>query len=181
MKTDLHSVEKIVDEHKSHLTSISDGVIEGALEGVKKGVAKGFETGIKDGLSECFAKGFVSIGEDDIEDILDGIPQEIIKKSARESTKHIFKKTTGDYVETVCQEIVERIQKEDIGLSEEQIGHGMALIQKSAKKAMQKIMEKLPNNPFAKGITVGIQDALEERLDEDLRECKERLRKAMEK
>ena len=181
MKMDSQSVEEIIDEHKSHLKSISDGVIEGAFEGVKKGVAKGFKTGVKDGLKECFAKGFVSIGLDDIEDILEGIPQEIIKKSARESTKHILKKTTGDYVGAVCQKLAERIHKEDIGLSEEQIGHSLALIQKSAEEAMQKIMKKLPNNPFAKGITVGIQNAMEESLKENLRECEERLRKAIEK
>ena len=57
----------------------------------------------------------------------------------------------------------------------------MDLIQKSVRKAMPKITARLPNNPFAKGITVGIQDALEESLEENLRECEERLRKAIEK
>lgn len=180
MKSDLKKVEGIIDEHKSHLKSISDGIIEGTLDGVREGVAKGLKNGVKDGLKECFVKGFVNIGDDDIVDLLEDIPEEIIKNSVKEGAGYIFEKSTEDYVQRVCQKLVERIGEEDIKLSKDQTGDALVLIKRSEQEAMKKIMEKLPDNPFFRKIIAGIQIALEESLERNIEACEERIRQEIE-
>jgi hypothetical protein len=180
MKSDLKKVEGIIDEHKSYLKSISDGIIEGTSEGIKEGVADGLKKGVKDGLKECFVKGFVNIGDDDVGDLLEDIPGEIIKNSVKEGAGYIFEKSTEDYVQRVCQKLVERIQKEDIKLSKEQTGDALGLIKRSEQEAMKKIIERLPDNLLLREITAGIQIALEEKLEKNIEACEERLHKEIE-
>jgi hypothetical protein len=180
MKSDLKKVEGIIDEHRSYLKSISDGIIEGTLDGVREGVAEGLKNGVKDGLKECFVKGFVNIGDDDIGDLLEDIPEEIIKNSVKESAGYIFERSIGDYIQKVCQKLAERIQKEGIKLSKDQTGDALGLIKRSEQEVMKKIMEKLPGNPFFRKIVAGIQIALEENLEKNIEACEERLLKEIE-
>ena len=81
MKSDLEKVEETVDEQKSYLTNITKDIVEGVVEGVKEGVAEGLKKGLMDGVKECLATGFADIGEDDITDLLEAIPEDVIKNS----------------------------------------------------------------------------------------------------
>ena len=179
MKSDFKKVEEIIDEHKSYLKSINDGIIEGTLDGVREGVAKGLKNGVKDGLKECFVKGFVNIGDDDIGDIFKDIPEEIIKNSVKEGAGYIFEKSTEDYVQRVYQMLVERIQKEDIRLSEDQTGDALGIIKRSQQEANKKMLARLPDNPFFREITAGMQTALEESLKRNLEAYEEKLLKVI--
>jgi len=177
MKSDIKKVETIVDKHKSYLERINDGVLDGILEGMREGVVDGLKKGVKDGLKECFLRGFINIGQDDIEDILEDIPEEIIKNSVKEGAMYIFERSTEDYLQRVCQKLVDRIQKEDIKLSKDQTRHVLGLIKRSEREVVKKMVERLPNNPLLKGITAGMQMALEECLEEKFKACRERIRK----
>ncbi len=42
---------------------------------------------MKDGLKDCFTKGFINVGEDDIGDIPKDIPEELIKNIVKEGAK----------------------------------------------------------------------------------------------
>ena len=180
MKSDMKEVEKIIDEHESCLKSINDEIIEGISEGVKEGVAEGLKRGVKDGLKDCFAKGFINIGQDDIGDILKDIPGEIIRNSVKEGAKYIFEKSTEDYLQRVCQKLVDAIHKKDIKLPKDQIGHILGSIRRSVREAMKKMVERLPNNPFISELTAGMQTALEESLEENFRVWEERIQKEIE-
>jgi len=180
MKSDMEKVEKIVDEHKSYLKSINNGIIEGTSEGVKEGIVEGLKRGVKEGLNECLVKGFVNIGQDDIGDIFEDIPEEIIKNTVKEGAKNIFEKSTEDYLHRVCQRLVDKIQNDDIKLHKDQTGYVLGLIKRSEQEAVKKMMEKLPSNPFLREITAGIQMALEESLEKNFEVCKQRIQKEIE-
>ncbi|GAG39155.1 unnamed protein product, partial [marine sediment metagenome] len=180
MESDMKEVEKIIDEHKSYLKSINDGIIEGISEGVKEGVAEGLKRGVKDGLKECFTKGFVNIGQDDIQDILEDIPEEFIKNSVKEGARHILEEGTEDYIVRLCQKLVDGIRKEKVKLSKDQTGYVLGLIKRSELEAMKRMVERLPNNPFLREITAGMQTALEESLEKNLEACEERIQKEIE-
>ena len=180
MKSDMKKVEKIIDEHKSYLKSINDGILEGISEGVKGGVAEGLKRGVQDGLKECFLKGFINIGQDDIGDIFEDIPEEIIKNSVKEGARHIFEKSTKNYLQRVCQKLVDRIQREDIKLSKDQTEPILGLIKRGEQEAVRKMVETLPNNPFLREITAGMQMALEESLEKNFEACEEMLQKEIE-
>ncbi len=57
-----------------------------------------------------------NIGDDDIGDILREIPEEFIKNSVKEGAGQIFKKSTEEYLQMVCQKLVERMQKKNMKL-----------------------------------------------------------------
>ncbi|MFX1264918.1 MAG: CARDB domain-containing protein [Promethearchaeota archaeon] len=173
----MKKIEKIVDKHKSYLESINDGIIEGTLEGIKEGVVHGVKNGVKDGLRECFVRGIINIGQDDIRDILEEIPEEIIKNTVKESARYIFKKSTAEYLKRIFRKIVDRMRKEDIKLSKNQRGQILDIIIKSERKAVKKVVEKLPNNPFLKEITAGMQIALEESLKDSFKGYQKKLQK----
>ena len=180
MKSDVKKVEKIINEHESYLKSISDGVFEGILEGAKEGVAEGLKKGVKDGLKECFVKGFINIEQDDIGDILEDIPEEIIKNSVKEGARYIFEKSTEDYLQRACQKLVDSIQKKDIKLRKSQTAYVLGLIKRSEQEAVKKMVERLPDNPFLREITAGIQTALEESLEKRFEAWEERIQKEIE-
>ena len=173
-------IEEITEEFKGHLRDIVDGVCEGALSGVKEGVAEGVKRGVKDGLKECLTKGFVNLEEDDIGDILDDIPEELIKNSVKEGAKSIFENSTRDYLQRLCQKLIERIRKGDIELPEDQTGLVLSLIKRSEQEAVKKIVDRLPNNFFFGEILAGVQGALEESLEINFKTCEERVRKEIE-
>jgi len=177
MKLDMKEVEKIIDEHESCLKSINAEIIEGISEGVKEGVAEGLKRGVKDGLKDCFAKGFINIGQDDIGDILKDIPGEIIRNSVKEGAKYIFEKSTEDYLQRVCQKLVDAIHKKDIKLHKDQIGHVLGLIKRSVREGMKKMAERLPDNPLFRETAAGIQAAIEEAVEKNLTACKQRILK----
>lgn len=180
MPPEMKKVEKTIDEHKSYLKSIGDGIIEGISEGVKEGVVEGLKRGVKDGLKECLVKGFINIGPEDIQDILYDIPEEIVKNSVKEGAKQVFKVSTERYVQRVCQKLVDRIKKGDIKLSKAQIGAVLGLFKRGEQEAVKKIVERLPNNPLLKAIVAGVRGALEESLEENLEACGERIRREIE-
>lgn len=177
MSEEERRIEKIVNQHKSHLRSISDEIIKGTLEGIKEGLTDGLKRGIKDGLKDCFVKGFINIGEDDIGDILEDIPEEIIKNVVKEGAKYIFENSTEDYLQRICQKIVDGIQKEDIKLSKDQTGDVLDRIRRSQQEALKNMMERLPNNPFLREVMAGMQTAWEESLEKTLKACEEKIQK----
>ena len=179
MTADTQLAEKITAEHESYLESIIDGLLEGIAEGAREGLAEGLKKGTKDALQECLVKGPGNIGQDDIKDIIEAIPQAIIKASVRKGAKQILKKTTEVYVQKVCQQLIEEIKKEDIKLSREQIGYALELIQKSQQEAVGQIVEKLPRNPLFSAIADGMQTALAESLKKSLAACQERIQKEL--
>ena len=180
MNSDLNKIEEIIDEHKSYLKSINYGIVEGVSEGVREGVAEGLKNGVKDGLKECFTKGFINIGQDDIGEILEDIPEEIIKSSVKEGARYIFEKSTGEYLQMVCRELIDRIQKEDIKLSGDQAGYVLELVKRSEREAVEKMVARLPHNPFLREITAGVQAALEESLDKNFEAWESRIREEIE-
>jgi flagellar biosynthesis/type III secretory pathway protein FliH len=167
MKSDLKKVEEIIDEHKSHLESINDGIMEGISAGIREGVTKGLKNGLKGGLKECFVEGFIDIGQDDIGDILKDIPEELVKSSVKEGARYIFEESTKDYLQNVCQKLVDRIQKGEVKLSKDQTELVLDLIKRSEKEALNKMVARLPNNPFFRNVAVGMQTALEESLEKN--------------
>ena len=126
-------------------------------------------------MKECLVKGFVNIGQDDIRDILEDIPEEIIKTSVRKSAEHIFEKSTEAYLQKVCQKLIDKIQEGDIKLSRDQTRHILELIKRSEQEAVQKMVERLPNNPFFGEIIAGMQTALEESLEKNFEAYEERI------
>lgn len=108
MTTDTQLAEKLTKEHESYLESIIDGLLEGIAEGAREGLAEGLEKGAKDALQECLVKGPGNIGQDDIKDIIEAIPQAIIKASVRKGAKPILKRTTELYIKQACQKLTKQ-------------------------------------------------------------------------
>lgn len=179
MENDIDKVEKIILQHGSYVKEIGEEISEGISQGVKEGVSDGLKRGVKDGLNDCLTKGFMNIGQDDIGDILEDIPREIIRNSVKEGAKHIFEKSTQDYLQKVCQRLVDAINKKDIKLPEDQTGHVLSLVKGSVREAVKKMGERLPNNPFIRELIAGMQTALEESLEENFGVWEERIHKEM--
>ena len=180
MTSDFEKLETIIDNEKHYLESIMDGIAQGISEGLSKGAVKGFRKGIWDGAKDCATSGLINIGADDTGDILMDIPEEIIKKSVKEGAGQIFDISTEGYVDRICKNLSEGIKSENIKLSKDQINSVLDLMKRSERGIMKNIMKKLPNNPFLREITSGIQAALEESLESIFKEYQTSISKATE-
>jgi len=179
MTTDTPLAERLTAEHESCLGTIIDGILEGIAEGAREGLAEGLKKGARDALQECLFQGPDNIGTEDIKDIIEAIPQAIIKASVIKGAKPILKQTTELYLKQACQKLIEELKKEDIKPSPEQTGYILELIQKSQQEAVRQIVEKLPQNPLFSAIADGIQTALAESLKKSLADCQERLQQEL--
>ena len=111
MPVDNKRVERIVEDENSRLKSIHEGITEVILEGMKEGAVDGLKKGAKDGLKECLAEGLSNIGQADIGDVLDGIGEDVVKATIRESTKNMFQKSAQTYIRGICNRVVNEVQK----------------------------------------------------------------------
>lgn len=180
MTSDLKILEETIDKHRERLKSVGDGIVDGALEGFKGGVAWGVKKGSSDGLKECLSQGFGDIGDEDIQDLLRGIPVKIIRSSVKEGVRRILTKSTRDYVESVYRKIMERIRKGDVKLSGDQAGKIPALLKKAEREAMKNFRARLPDNFFLREIMAGMQKSLEESLEKNYKSSEEKLRKEID-
>ena len=114
MTTDSQLAERLTAEHASCLASISDGLVEGILEGAREGLAKGLEKGGKEALMECLFKGPDNIGAADVKDIIEAIPQAIIKAGVSKGAKPILKQTTELYLKQACQKLIAELREADV-------------------------------------------------------------------
>jgi len=179
MTADTPLAKKLTAEHESYLKSIVNGLLEGIAEGAREGLAEGLKKGARDALQECLVKGPGNIGQDDIKDIIEAIPQAIIKASVKKGAKPILKKTTELYIKQACQKLIKELKEEAIKPSPEQTGFILELIQKSQQEAVRQIVEKLPQNPLFGAIAGGMQAALAESLKKSFAECQERIQKEL--
>jgi len=176
MPVDIKRVEQIVEDENSHLRSIHEGIVEGILEGIKEGTVDDLKKGVKDGLKECLAEGLGNVSPVDIKDVLDGIGEDVVKATIRESAKTVFTNSAGRYMRGTCERVVDEIQKRGAVLSEDQIRYVLDFVMKKEQEAAKRIIESLPANPFVKEFAAGIQEAFEESLKKELKSCEERLR-----
>lgn len=175
MENDTERVKKIILKHGSYVKGIGEEIAKGISQGVREGVSDGLKRGVKDALQECLTKGFVNIGQDDIQDILEDIPQELVKNSVKEGARLIFEEGTEDYVQGLCQKLVDRIRKEDIQLNKDQTGYVVDHVKRCEQEAINEVAQRLPNNTFLREAVSGIQIAMEESLENHLRECERRI------
>jgi flagellar biosynthesis/type III secretory pathway protein FliH len=169
-------VERIVEDESSRLKGIHEGITEGILEGMKEGTVDGLKKGAKDGLKECLAEGLGNVSPVDIEDVLGGIGEDVVRTTIREGTKNIFQKSAETYIRGICNRVVNEVQKRNTKLTEEQIRYSVDFVIKREQEAAKQVMAKLPGNPFFTEFAAGIQAALEESLKNELKLCEDRLR-----
>lgn len=180
MENDTDKIEKIILKHGSYVKGIGEEVTKGISQGVEEGVLDGLKRGVKDALQECLSKGFINIGQDDIKDILEDVPQELVKNSVREGARFIFEEGTKNYVQGLCQKLVDRIRKKDIRLSRDQTAYVVDLVKRSEQEAMNEVVQRLPNNTFLSEVVSGIQTAIEGSLENNLKECEGRIQKEID-
>jgi flagellar biosynthesis/type III secretory pathway protein FliH len=179
MTTDTQLAERLTAEHESCLETIIDGILEGIAEGAREGLAEGLKKGTRDALQECLFQGPDNIGTEDIKDIIQAIPQAIIKTSVIKGAKPILKQTAELYLKKACQKLIEELKEADIKPSPEQIGYILELIQKGQGEAVKQIVERLPKNPLFSALADGMQTALSESLGESLEDCRAKLQKEL--
>ena len=180
MSMNTSRVERIIENEKSQLKSILEGITEGILEGIKEGVAEGLKKGARDGLKECLTGDLSNLTPIDISDILEGIGEDVIKIAARESAGNLFGNSTEAYMRGICTRIVSEVQERHIELTEDQIPSIVNLVTKSEQETVKPVMEGLPDNPFVKEIADSVQSAFEESFNKELKLCEHRLRQAVE-
>lgn len=176
MSVDIKRVDKIVEDESGQLKSIHEAIIEGILEGIREGVVDGLKKGVKDGLKECLKEGLGNVSPVDIREVLDEIGENAVRTTLRESTKALFTKSAEFYIRRICDRVVSEVQKRHVELTEEEIRYILDLVMKSEQEAAKRVMERLPDNPFVKEFAAGIQAALKESLDKELKSLEERLR-----
>ncbi len=169
-------VERIVEDENSRLKSIHEGITEGILEGMKKGMVAGLKKGAKDGLKECLAGGLGNVSPVKIEEVLAEIGEDALKTTIRESTKNIFQKIAETYTREICDRVVNEVQKRHVKLTEDQIRYVVDLVKRSEQEASKRITDRLPDNPFVKEFAAGIQAALKESLEKELKSLEDRLK-----
>lgn len=180
MNKEAKKAERIIDKHKSDLKSISKEIIKGTSEGIKEGIADGLKSGVKDGLDDCFTKGFMNIGQDDIQDILklEDIAEGFIKGRVKKGAKYIFQKSTKDYLKKICEKLIDEIQKGDVKLSKDQTEHILNLIKKSKPEALEKAVEKkLPNNFLFREVVAGMKEVWEDSLAKEFEKYENKIQK----
>lgn len=175
MSEEERRIEKIVNQHKTFLTSINSGIMEGVLEGIKEGTTDGLKRGVKDGLKDCLTKGLTEIEQDDLGDILNDIPEAIIENSIREKAKGILEESIRDYMQRVCQDLIDKRQKDDIKLSKDRTHYILSVIKECVQGALNRTVLRLPNNPFTRELMSGIQGILEDSLEENFQEWVDKL------
>jgi hypothetical protein len=169
-------LERIVKDESGCLRSIHEGITEGILEGIKEGMADGLKKGAGDGLRECLAEGLGNVSPVNVEDVLDGIGEDVVRATIGEGAKTVFRKSAGNYMRGICERVVDEVQKQGAVLSEDQIRYVLNLVIKKEQEAAIRILESLPANPLVREFAAGIQNAFEESLKEELKLCEERLR-----
>ncbi len=167
MTTDNQLAEKLTADHESYLQSTGDVLVEAILEGVKEGAAESLKKGARDALKECLTRGFTNIEAPAIKDILEDIPQEMVKSSVKEGAKRIFKKSTEGYIKKACQKLIKKMQREGIKLSQKKTDYILKIFKISEREALKKIVAKVPQNPLFGAIIAGMQAALEESLEKN--------------
>jgi hypothetical protein len=177
MKSAVKEIEKTIDEQQSYLISIKDGIMEGISEGVKEGIVDGLTSGVKDGLKDCFTKGFVNIGQEDLKDILSDIPERIVDRSVTERAKDILKTSMEDYLESVCQKLVDGIRKKHITIPKEKPGYVLGFIKKREGAVIEGMIQRLPNNPIFRELASAMHTAVEETLEEKYESWEKRIQK----
>lgn len=176
MSVDNKRVERIVEDENSRLKSIHEGIFEGILEGMREGAVSGLKRGAKDGLKECLAGGLGNVEQVDIREILDGIGEDIVRVTIRESAKNIFSKGAEIYIRGICDRIINEVQNRRAVLQEGQIDYVLNLVTKSVEEAAKRMVESLPDNPLVKEFTTGMQAALMESLEKELKSLEGQLR-----
>lgn len=171
----MDKVEKTISDYQDYIENITEEIVEGVSQGVREGVANGLKRGVKTALEDCLTKGFVNIGQEDIQDILQDIPEAIVKNAVKEGSKHIFEKVSKEYIQRLCQELIDKIRNQDVRLSEDQTKGILDLIKSSGYETVSRMTERLPDNTFLRKTVAGTQEALEEGLDRNLTACRERI------
>ena len=181
MTQDTTALEKMIDEQAAYLNMIYEGVAEGIREGLKEGIAGGVKKGAQQALQDCLVKGFIDIDDGDIGDMLREIPENLIKNSIEEGARQIFEQSTRGYVQRVSSKLVERIHRQNLNLSKEQIGILRDQAKKCQNDALNKALKGMPYNPFLKEISAGIQKALDQSVDRGFNSWEEKLKAEPEK
>lgn len=179
MTTDSQLAERLTAEHASCLASTSDGLVEGILEGAREGLAEGLEKGGREALIECLFRGPDNIGAADAREIIEAIPQAIIKASVIKGAKPILKQTTELYLKQACQKLIAELRETDIKPSPGETDLILELIQRSQQEAVERIAESLPKNPLFGAIADGMQSALKDSLKKSLTDCRAKIRQEL--
>ena len=178
MTTDTQPAEKLTAEHESRLQSIIDDVLKGIAEGAKEGLAQGLKKGGREALESCLFQSPGKAGPAGIKGIMKAIPQAVIKASVKKGAQPILQKTAEQRMQQACQKLIEKLKKEGVRPSPEQIGLILEFIQRSQQEAVKEIVEKLPKNPLFSAIAGGMRAALDESLKKSLANCRTSLQKA---
>ena len=176
MPADTKKLEKIVAREKDRIKLVQDGIIDGILEGAREGATQGLKKGAKDTFKDLITGEPGSISDIDFQKILEGIAEDTIKTTIKETAKNAFSKPAEIYVHSVCDRITGELEGRNIRLKDNEISELSTLIRKAHQDLIKNISDKLPDNPFINELFAGLQEALEDALDKELKLFEERLK-----
>jgi len=175
MSSETREIKRILDRHDSHLISHRDAILTGAIQGIKKGSVSGASKGAWDGLKECLSQELISVSSVAIEDIAS-----IVSRLAVSSK---VTKAVGSAIEDGIKAYLGEVGTSVIGLRLDQRPGVDAVIQLMTQRhevIWQWMIDRLPRNPIARGIAVGIRSALEEGLSINVQNFRARLTETQE-
>lgn len=195
-----------MDEIKSSISrycidfeSIREDIISGIKEGVEEGIKEGIKKGFLDGIKDCLKLGFFKIGKHEIKSfkkiLVDAFGNASeksirlsIKKIVRSKYKSILDPSFKKYMETACNNVVEEIRNSKIRLDSSGAKDIKILVSFSTNKINEKfekigndVREKLPTDAIFGSAVDGIQDGLQETINENIKICEERFNREIDK
>jgi hypothetical protein len=180
-KTDQQLVEKLTKKHESYLESAGGDLVASVLEGIKEGAIEGLKKGGRDALKECLAAGFSNAESTDIKDILQEIPQQIVKSSVKEGARRVFKKSTEGYIKQACQRLIAEMQKKGVKPSKAATDYILEIFKISERETLNKLVARIPHNPLFGAVIDGMQLALEESLEKNFAACAQRMQSELKR
>jgi len=170
MPSETREVKRILDKYESHLINHRDTILTGAIRGIKKGSASGARRGAWDGLKECLPQELISVSGVPIEDIASIVSGLAISNNVS--------RAVGPAIEDGIKAYFGEVGTGVVGLQPNQRPGVDAVIQLVAQRHEaigQWIMDRLLRNPISRSIAVGIRSALEDGLNNNVQNFRERL------
>ncbi|MBI2852515.1 MAG: hypothetical protein HYX84_05395 [Chloroflexi bacterium] len=150
-------------------------MIEGILEGAREGASQGIKKAGKEAFRDILAGDLGGGGDIDLALMLEEVSENAVRVSVRESSKNVFSGPAEAYVRSVCDRIIDQLKQRNASLSGEEISHLTGLLRQAHQRAIRDIGGRLPDNPFVRELFEGLQVALEDALDKELKSFEERL------
>ena len=188
----MYIVEKSIDLYIDDFESIKSDIIAGIEEGFSEGLKEGVKKGFIDGMKESLKIGFSTVIKSDIksikeihQDAFNGASKKSIadniKKIIREKYDSTIAPSFKQHMEKTCDAMIEKIEDADIHLDERAGKRAKELFSISNKKVAEnigdisaKMREKLSGDIIFGSAFDGIQEGLEENINEHIELCRKR-------